>query len=207
MQFAPALSSGAAPFDPIDLREEGFAYAFALALPPGDLSDDLPGHAQLARDPGEEAPVKKWPPKLGPARVTINAAYFGSHMPTVIELPIYNCQAKFSGWRLILPADGPKADEWGPRVKALRDILELSQNGLAVKLGVTPTTVYGWEKGRKQPTEAHFIKMGNLAPIPERYWFWARGGLDLSLIAEGQSPKEETTDNQPLQPKTGRRTG
>lgn len=74
--------------------------------------------------------------------------------------------------------------EWGDRIRRLLRDLNLSQAGLAERLGVSPPSVSRWIQGRHEPTAESYIALGNLAPPPDGIYFWERAGLDVSGLLD-----------------------
>jgi transcriptional regulator with XRE-family HTH domain len=65
-------------------------------------------------------------------------------------------------------------------IRALREARSWSQNALAIKLGVTPGTVYSWERGRNEP------KVRQLRAIAELFGVSMD---DIELIYEDETGK------------------
>jgi transcriptional regulator with XRE-family HTH domain len=76
------------------------------------------------------------------------------------------------------------SNEWADRIRRLLRDLNLSQAGLAERLGVSPPTVSRWIKGRHEPTAESYIALGNLAHPPDGFYFWGRAGLDASGLLD-----------------------
>lgn len=72
--------------------------------------------------------------------------------------------------------------EWAERVAALRKKLELKQIEFAQRFHVTQAAVSRWESGVKEPSVENYIRMGNIAPDPECFWFWEKAGVDINRI-------------------------
>ncbi len=70
--------------------------------------------------------------------------------------------------------------EWAGRIRRLLRDLQLTQAGLAERLGVSPATVSRWIQGRIEPTAQTYVALGNLAHAPENLYFWERAGMDPS---------------------------
>jgi transcriptional regulator with XRE-family HTH domain len=66
------------------------------------------------------------------------------------------------------------------KIRTLRADLQVNQDGLAQRLGVTQAAVSNWESGieKNAPSSEAYMLMGNIAPYPSCLWFWERGGLD-----------------------------
>lgn len=77
-----------------------------------------------------------------------------------------------------------RANQWVERIRRLLLHLNLSQAGLAERLGVSPPTVSRWLKGRHEPTAESYIALGNLCHPPEAIFFWERAGLDASGLLD-----------------------
>jgi transcriptional regulator with XRE-family HTH domain len=52
-----------------------------------------------------------------------------------------------------------------PTIKQLREKHGLTQFQLAVKAGVTPSTVYSWERRRRKPTVDHLRKLAEVFDV------------------------------------------
>ncbi len=83
-----------------------------------------------------------------------------------------------------MAAQKASLNEWGDRIRRLLRDLNLSQAGLAERLGVSPPTVSRWIQGRHEPTAESYIALGNLARPPEGIYFWERAGLDASGLLD-----------------------
>jgi transcriptional regulator with XRE-family HTH domain len=70
--------------------------------------------------------------------------------------------------------------DWANRIRKLLADLNLSQAGLAERLGISPPTVSRWLQGRNEPTAEFYIALGNLARPADAVYFWARAGMDTS---------------------------
>ncbi|HTV82567.1 MAG TPA: XRE family transcriptional regulator [Acidobacteriaceae bacterium] len=70
--------------------------------------------------------------------------------------------------------------DWPGRIQRLLRDLQLTQAGLAERLGVSPATVSRWIQGRIEPTAHTYIALGNLARPPDSLYFWERAGMDPS---------------------------
>lgn len=70
--------------------------------------------------------------------------------------------------------------DWSVRIQRLFRDLQLTQAGLAERLGVSPATVSRWVQGKIEPTAQAYIALGNLAHPPDSIYFWERAGLDPS---------------------------
>jgi len=70
--------------------------------------------------------------------------------------------------------------DWAGRIQRLIRDLQLTQAGLAERLGVSPATVSRWIQGRIEPTAQTYVALGNLAQAPENIYFWERAGMDPS---------------------------
>ena len=57
-----------------------------------------------------------------------------------------------------------------PDVKLVRDSLGLSQKNFAQMLGISPSTLQSWEKGRKQPVGPARLLLQIAARHPEAIW-------------------------------------
>jgi len=74
--------------------------------------------------------------------------------------------------------------EWSEGIRRLLKALELTQAGLAGRLGVSPATVSRWLAGKNEPTAETYIALGNLAGRPEGNYFWERAGIDPSGLPD-----------------------
>lgn len=175
------MSSSASTLNPVHFGEEGGAYPLTLSLSRRDQVNMGPGNAQLSGHPGEDTLVKEGPPKFRPGRVSIATGNGVTHTVQLYKAGLESCQGKSV-------ASGEKS-EWAVRIRRLRDSLQLSQRGFSqLFLGrdgepLDPQSVSNWERGLNRPSPPNLIKMGNLAPEDDqRLWFWAQGGIDLTLI-------------------------
>jgi DNA-binding transcriptional regulator YiaG len=65
---------------------------------------------------------------------------------------------------------------WNPkRLKKARKELNLTQGGLAQKLGVDRVTVQNWEAG-KEPSGANLAELCRIADKPASYFYTTGGG-------------------------------
>ena len=65
---------------------------------------------------------------------------------------------------------------WNPkRLKKVRKDLDLTQAGLAQKLGVDRVTVQNWEGG-KEPSGGNLAELERIADKPASYFYTAGGG-------------------------------
>ncbi len=53
-----------------------------------------------------------------------------------------------------------------PTIRELREGAGLTQLQVATALGVTPTTVYHWERGSKMPSGLHLQRLAHLLGVP-----------------------------------------
>jgi phage repressor protein C with HTH and peptisase S24 domain len=74
--------------------------------------------------------------------------------------------------------------EWSDRIRRLLKELNLTQAGLAERLGVSPATVSRWLAGKNEPTAETYVALGNLAGRPEGAYFWERAGIDTSELPD-----------------------
>lgn len=74
--------------------------------------------------------------------------------------------------------------EWADRLRRLLRELQLTQAGLAERLGVSPATVSRWLAGKNEPTAETYVALGNLAGRPEGNYFWERAGIDTSELPD-----------------------
>lgn len=80
--------------------------------------------------------------------------------------------------------------EWSDRIQKLLRDLQLTQSGLAERLGVSPATVSRWIQGRHEPSAQTYVALGNLALPPDGLYFWERAGMDtagLPVAASGRA--------------------
>ncbi len=90
-------------------------------------------------------------------------------------------------------AQKESSSEWAERIRRLLKHLELSQAGLAERLGISPPTVSRWLQGRHEPTAESYVALGNLARPPDGIYFWERAGLDAASLMEAGFLKELTS--------------
>lgn len=83
--------------------------------------------------------------------------------------------------------------EWADRIRRLLRDLNLSQAGLAERLGISPPTVSRWLQGRNEPTAEGYVALGNLARSPDNIYFWDRAGLDASSLPGAGGFPERTS--------------
>jgi transcriptional regulator with XRE-family HTH domain len=83
----------------------------------------------------------------------------------------------------------PPAPEWSERIARLMTELQLTQAGLAERLGVSPATISRWVQGKHEPTAEGYVAMGNLARSSDRIYFWERAGFDVSSFPDGNLRK------------------
>jgi phage repressor protein C with HTH and peptisase S24 domain len=74
--------------------------------------------------------------------------------------------------------------EWSDRIRRLLKELNLTQAGLAERLGVSPATVSRWLAGKNEPTAETYVALGNLAGRPDGAYFWERAGIDTSELPD-----------------------
>ena len=74
--------------------------------------------------------------------------------------------------------------EWSERLRRLLKDLQLTQAGLAERLGVSPATVSRWLAGKNEPTAETYVALGNLAGRPRGDYFWERAGIDTSELPD-----------------------
>lgn len=72
----------------------------------------------------------------------------------------------------------PSSPGWSERIQRLLRDLNLTQAGLAERLGVSPATVSRWIQGRNEPTAQTYVALGNLARPPDGGYFWERAGME-----------------------------
>lgn len=83
----------------------------------------------------------------------------------------------------------PDRDPIGPFIKDVREnVLHLTREKLAIRLGVTGSAVGAWEKNRYSPQPGNLVELGNLLPWPEclRAWDWA--GVDVGKMGTVTAP-------------------
>lgn len=74
--------------------------------------------------------------------------------------------------------------EWSDRLRQLLKELQLTQAGLAERLGVSPATVSRWLAGKNEPTAETYVALGNLAGRPDGAYFWERAGINTSELPD-----------------------
>src|SRR3974390_2036760 len=74
--------------------------------------------------------------------------------------------------------------EWCLRIRRLVEALNLTQAGLAERLGVSPATVSRWMQGKIEPTAEGYVALGNLAPRSDGVYFLERAGLNVADLAD-----------------------
>jgi len=79
--------------------------------------------------------------------------------------------------------------EWAERIRKLLKDLNLSQAGLAERLGISAPTVSRWLQGRHEPTAESYIALGNLAHPPDGIYFWERAGMDTTGLLDASFQK------------------
>ncbi len=67
--------------------------------------------------------------------------------------------------------------KWSQQLKAFRRSADLSQTGLASKLGITKKTVAEWEQGRQEPGPRRYIQLAKMTEGEQALWFLERVGL------------------------------
>lgn len=82
---------------------------------------------------------------------------------------------------------------WPAKIKELRDVLDVSQDGLARRLEVTKKTVAEWEQGRQAPSPERALQLARmLKPGALRRWFTRyalqRIGADSPLVLDALLP-------------------
>lgn len=76
------------------------------------------------------------------------------------------------------------------RIKKLRKKNKLSQKGLAALLGVSRSSVNGWELGFNMPSTQYIIKMALLWHVSTDYLLCMDEGQTLSLSGLNQSERK-----------------
>lgn len=90
----------------------------------------------------------------------------------------------------------PKQDsipEWANRLRGLLDRLNVTQAGLAERIGVSPATVSRWLSGHNEPSADKYVALGNLARLPEGIYFWERAGVETSALPEAEFRRSLTS--------------
>lgn len=78
-----------------------------------------------------------------------------------------------------------KRSEMAQKLGALIEARGEGQVGFSRRVGTTQSRVSEWLAGKQSPTPEALIKIGNIAPHPDRIWFWKRAGLDeQSMLSE-----------------------
>ena len=72
--------------------------------------------------------------------------------------------------------------EWAERIEKLRQRLTLSQSGLGQQLQYSAMAISRWERGLQEPPADCYIKLGDLAGVPDCWYFWERAGLKSSDV-------------------------
>lgn len=88
-----------------------------------------------------------------------------------------------------MTADKRSVPEWSERIVRLMGDLQLTQAGLAERLGVSPATISRWIQGKHEPTAEGYVAMGNLAGQTGGMYFWERAGVDTANFPEGSLHK------------------
>jgi transcriptional regulator with XRE-family HTH domain len=83
-----------------------------------------------------------------------------------------------------MAAQTPAKHEWPERIRRLLSNLQLTQAGLAERLGISPATVSRWVQGRHEPTAESYVALGNLAGRPDGAYFWERAGMDTAGLPD-----------------------
>ena len=82
------------------------------------------------------------------------------------------------------------APEWSAAIYRLRQSKGWSQNALAKRLEVAPTTIARWESGLSEPDKWHYLQMLLIAEDPERASFEGMLGRTRDEIVRNLSPAE-----------------
>src|SRR5579884_3550363 len=72
--------------------------------------------------------------------------------------------------------------QWSGRIRQVLRDLNLTQAGLAERLGVSPATVSRWIQGKHEPTAEGYVTLGNLAAADECVYFWERAGIEIGKL-------------------------
>ena len=72
--------------------------------------------------------------------------------------------------------------KWYQQIKAFRRTADLSQTGLASKLGITKKTVAEWEQGRQEPSARRYVQLAKMAEGEQALWFLEQIGLDRKFL-------------------------
>jgi SOS-response transcriptional repressor LexA len=83
--------------------------------------------------------------------------------------------------------------EWSERILRLIEEMNLTQAGLAERLGVSPATVSRWIQGKIEPTAEGYVSLGNLARRSEGMYFWERAGIDVANFPDATLRKAESS--------------
>jgi DNA-binding XRE family transcriptional regulator len=82
--------------------------------------------------------------------------------------------------KLYDPFRSPKIDDTPFWLSRLREGLRMSKAQLAKAIGVTPTTVSDWEKGKYEPSAEAYIKLFNLESPANSMWYLEKAGVNLA---------------------------
>lgn len=74
--------------------------------------------------------------------------------------------------------------QWSRRIKELRGDCDLTQKGLAEKLGISKKIVADWEQGAQEPSPRRYVQLAKLADRELALWFLGRIGLDCDYLAQ-----------------------
>jgi transcriptional regulator with XRE-family HTH domain len=94
-----------------------------------------------------------------------------------------NCTGEIEEGKKVDRLEKPTSSEWAVRIQRLLSELQLSQAGLAERIGVSPSTVSRWVQGRQEPTAEYYVALGNLARPPHSTYFWERAGVDSAALS------------------------
>ncbi len=72
--------------------------------------------------------------------------------------------------------------KWSQQLKAFCRSADLSQTGLASKLGITKKTVAEWEQGGQVPSHRRYIQLAKMAEGEQVLWFLERIRLDRKFL-------------------------
>ena len=81
--------------------------------------------------------------------------------------------------------------EWAVAVRRLRERLNLSQEGLARRLGLSISEVRRWDQGLRPPAASRAAELGKLAGPPDCWVFWELAGISYQDVLRMVGEKSE----------------